>query len=302
MLLPAEEPCEQELIPERDHEAWKGRAAGVAGTCLLLGAAIFAIMGQRTSGSDRSLKHLRVGESTQLSALGQLSAMQMQEESRNLEDDKDNDDEEDELSEKSDWVPYDGWPCREGEEIFFGKCYASCANLTNGDFPYRNDDCTCCKSLPCVQDPALMLDDCGKFNKNSVGLTPMEPLLPDCPYANEELFEGLCYKKCALMTNGMFPYRSAMNTCGNGKYGGNWTMGLGPCSGFGIGGTKCAPHIPLAAGSGYEQVHDHDKHLPGRAPLGFTKLPDFTVPEKIMAQVPQSVQAATPMPLPIHTN
>jgi len=304
MLLPTTD-SQAELIPARGSESWKGRAAGVVGGCLLIGAAIVAIMG---GGSDKSLNHLRVGASTQLNALGQLSATEIQQESTQLRvkpdrvlGDKGSTEEDDEdLSPEADWKPYIGWPCREGEEIFFGKCYTSCAAVTKGTHPHRNNDCTCCMDEPCVTSSERTLDDCAIFNIGLDGDRPMQPLLPDCPYANEEIFEGLCFKKCTMMTKGLFPVRSAMNTCSNGKYGGNWTMGFGPCSGFGIGGTKCAPHIPMAAGSGYSQDLVEIQEAPGRAPLGFKKLPELTVPEDIMAQVPEAAQkilASTPMPL-----
>jgi len=305
MLLPADESREQaELIPARDSESWKGRAAGVVGGCLLVGAAVVAIVGRGTFGSDKSLKHLRIEGSTQLNALGQLSAAEIQQESNQLRVKPDRglgdaDDDED-LSPEADWNPHAGWPCREGEEIFFGKCYKSCEAETNGTYPHRNDECTCCMDEPCVSSPERTQDDCTRFNRNIDGDRAKQPLLPDCPYANEEIFEGLCFKKCSIMTKGLFPFRSAMNTCSNGKYGGNWTMGFGPCSGFGIGGTKCAPHIPMADGAGYSQDLDQMEQLPGRAPLGFKKLPQITAPEHLMEQVPEAVEkilASTPVPL-----
>jgi len=207
--------------------------------------------------------------------------------------------EDDDLSPGANWKPYNGWPCREGEELFFGHCYKSCDAETNGTHPNRNDDCTCCMDSPCISGSSRTLNDCARFDVNMDGERPMQPLLPDCPYANEEIFEGLCYTKCTVMTKGLFPFRTAMNTCSNGKYGGNWTMGFGPCSGFGIGGTKCAPHIPMAAGTGYSQELEARQQLPGRAPLGFKKLPEITAPEVLMKEVPaklEEVMASTPLP------
>eukprot|EP00440_Ansanella_granifera_P034561 gb/GFBE01037493.1/.p1 GENE.gb/GFBE01037493.1/~~gb/GFBE01037493.1/.p1 ORF type:complete len:259 (+),score=47.38 gb/GFBE01037493.1/:1-777(+) len=159
-----------------------------------------------------------------------------------------------------------GWPCSTNEEIFFGNCFASCSNLTNGEFPYRGEDCTCCKSLPCSTLPGEFVTDCDKLKKDSKGFIPHMPMLPECAYENEELYQGLCYTKCSLLTRGQYPIRTGLNTCSNHKFGGNWTMGVGLCSGFGIGGTKCLPHIPRAAGAGFVQPANTK---PGIAPLGF---------------------------------
>merc|ERR1711879_302889 len=64
-----------------------------------------------------------------------------------------------------------------------------------------------------------------------------------------------------------YPIRTGMNTCSNGHYGGDWTMGFGVCSGFGIGKTACMPNIPQATGAGYLTSPGA---TPGEAPLGFT--------------------------------
>jgi len=302
----------------------------LVGGGLLALTAFCAVLGHGHAGSEKGFKQLRVERSTRLDALQGDSASIVEDffqgsddtNQTTVEPDKteseqttvEPDDEKDEeaeddkggkgqneidLSPESSWKPYDGWPCREGEELFFGHCYKSCDAETNGTHPHRNDDCTCCMDTPCISGSSRTWNDCARFDVNLYGARPMQPLLPDCPYANEEIFDGLCYTKCAIMTKGLYPFRTAMNTCSNGKYGGNWTMGFGPCSGFGIGGTKCAPHIPMATGTGYSQDLQARQQLPGRAPLGFKKLPEITAPEVLMKEVPEKLQAfmaSTPIP------
>lgn len=163
-----------------------------------------------------------------------------------------------------------GWPCAMGEEILFSKCYKTCANLTKGNLPFRSADCTCAKSIEVMKNSSVpAITDCKRFNVGENGLDSHRPYLPDCPYENEELFEGLCFYKCDLLTMGKYPLRTGPNTCSGSTYMSNWTMGLGFCNGFGIGGTKCMPHIPKAAKQAFSQ---HGK-TPGQAPLGWTNWP-----------------------------
>mmetsp|Transcript_35380 Transcript_35380/g.75357 ORF Transcript_35380/g.75357 Transcript_35380/m.75357 type:complete len:307 (+) Transcript_35380:61-981(+) len=167
---------------------------------------------------------------------------------------------------------HEGWPCEPTEELFFGKCYISCANVTSGNFTFRDNDCTCCKEHPCdYSDEERFRSDCPKHNADSKGEQAHPPFLTDCPFETEELFQGLCYKKCSLMTNDKYPIRTGMNTCSNSNFGGNWTMGFGPCSGFGIGGgQKCLPHIPKPMGAGHFASPQDQK---GVAPMGFKTVP-----------------------------
>eukprot|EP00930_Biecheleria_cincta_P022186 TRINITY_DN16240_c0_g1_i1.p1 TRINITY_DN16240_c0_g1~~TRINITY_DN16240_c0_g1_i1.p1 ORF type:complete len:298 (+),score=43.03 TRINITY_DN16240_c0_g1_i1:83-976(+) len=162
-----------------------------------------------------------------------------------------------------------GWPCAIGEEILFGKCYRTCANLTDNKLPFRAGACTCCQSIDCLNSSVPSETDCSKFNLGANGLWAHEPFLPDCPYENEELYEGLCYSKCSLLTMGKYALRTGVNTCSGDKYKSNWTVGLGFCSGFGIGGTKCMPHIPKAARQGFPQPGK----TPGKSPLGISDWP-----------------------------
>lgn len=163
-----------------------------------------------------------------------------------------------------------GWPCGIGEEMHFSKCYQTCANMTENRFPFRASPCKCCKSIDCLKsNSAAAVNDCARFNVGATGLSAHRPYLPDCPYENEELFEGLCFYKCSLLTMGKYSLRTGVNTCSGDRYMSNWTMGLGMCNGFGIGGTKCMPHIPKAA----KQAFSQPGHTPGQAPMGWTNWP-----------------------------
>lgn len=146
----------------------------------------------------------------------------------------------------------DYWPCRKGEEIFGNLCYKTCGSLTDGSLPYRWDGCTCCSELPCPLFVAGKFNlNCTMLNKNSTGGDPIAPQLTVCENPDEELFMGLCYLKCSVLTYARLPIRTGMNTCSrNNNWAANWTMGFGPCSGFGIGSglsKYCWPAIPQVA-------------------------------------------------------
>lgn len=183
-----------------------------------------------------------------------------------------------------------GWPCELGEEIFFGQCFVSCKNATKGARPFRQEDCTCCAELPCVTTDSA--SDCAMFGVGANGVPNHPPLLTNCPNPDEELYRGLCYTACGNLTNGYYPLRTGMNTCSNYEYGGNWTMGFGVCSGFGVGGNNCLPRIPSATGVGSAGNARSFKDV-GQAPMGFTKLP---VPERVAVMqseiTPEAASAA----------
>jgi len=111
---------------------------------------------------------------------------------------------------------HDGNLCADDEEEHLGMCYQKCAAMTNGEFPIRTTAWSCCMERPC-----------SFFNSKFVGT-----FLPckgfdvsgakeggGCPHSagacmeNEEFNLGICYKKCAVLTNNSYPYRSAASSC-----------------------------------------------------------------------------------------
>jgi len=107
-----------------------------------------------------------------------------------------------------------GGRCDLGEELFAGLCYKKCNVLTNGQAPIRTSSWTCCEGHPCTpfnQHGSFgKLALCSGFDVSASGACPHNP--GDCR-ADEELFFGVCYKKCGLLTNGEFMHRIAAATC-----------------------------------------------------------------------------------------
>jgi len=196
-------------------------------------------------------------------------------------------------------VFHKGWPCQPGEEMFFGECYLSCEVATKGTHPKRQEDCTCCMQLPCVDITAIT--DCTRFDVGADMQPKHPPFLTDCPDADEELYLGLCYTKCSDLTKGYYKIRTGSNTCSSGLYGGDWTMGFGPCSGFGVGGTHCLPHIPKAEGAGFDGHAATDKDV-GVAPMGWTEVPLPNRAKVAMPLIPAPFQAAVTKSLKVITS
>lgn len=85
------------------------------------------------------------------------------------------------------------------------------------------------------------------------------PLAPDADLddgnfcnGDEELLQGLCYKKCSLLTNGTHPVRSTAMSCCRAKPCGftNTKISVGMCAGFDVSGDEESkdgcPHKPGA--------------------------------------------------------
>merc|ERR1712187_468596 len=108
---------------------------------------------------------------------------------------------------------HDGNQCEDNEEILAGLCYKKCSILTNGEYPQRSTAFTCCKTVACLLQQSLGGDcpvPCHGYDVSGHDTCPHPPggCLDD-----EELFLGLCYAKCDLLTNGQYPYRVAPLTC-----------------------------------------------------------------------------------------
>mmetsp|Transcript_50281 Transcript_50281/g.106859 ORF Transcript_50281/g.106859 Transcript_50281/m.106859 type:complete len:298 (+) Transcript_50281:80-973(+) len=115
---------------------------------------------------------------------------------------------------------HDSNVCSDDEEETGGLCYAKCASLTNGVYPYRKSGWECCKKETCN---ALF----GMFTccKTSPGMcsgfsvaggregTKACPHGPGACLSNEELYGGLCYMKCSVLTGDIYPHRVGASAC-----------------------------------------------------------------------------------------
>lgn len=109
----------------------------------------------------------------------------------------------------------DGNPCPDDEEVFEGLCYQKCSGLTEGRYPIRTTAFSCCMRQPCsffnskFTNPMKLCQGFDVGGHDEYGC-PHSP--GDC-LVNEEFHMGFCYKQCAVLTKGAFPYRSTATTC-----------------------------------------------------------------------------------------
>lgn len=113
----------------------------------------------------------------------------------------------------------DGNPCPDDEEVHGGLCYSKCSTLTQGKFPNRESAWTCCKDKPPCGSPGsgdTQMDVCAGYDTSSYAVDSCPHPVGSC-LLNEELFNGYCYKKCALITFGVLPHRRGPSSCCNVK-------------------------------------------------------------------------------------
>lgn len=111
---------------------------------------------------------------------------------------------------------HDGNLCGDDEELSGSLCYKKCSLLTNGAAPYRTTAFTCCTSKPCgLTNQKVKLLACSGYDVsgNINGQEGACPHPPGTCLQNEELLLGVCYKKCSIITNGEYPYRSTAFQC-----------------------------------------------------------------------------------------
>jgi len=103
-------------------------------------------------------------------------------------------------------------PCKDGEELMAGLCYARCGSLTHGRFPVRASPFSCCEKEPCTEKNTNLTGvmPCQGFDVNEHGSCPEAP---GACLDDEELFLGMCYMKCSILTDGDFSNRIAAITC-----------------------------------------------------------------------------------------
>jgi len=108
----------------------------------------------------------------------------------------------------------DGNLCNDDEEQMKGLCYMKCSLLTNGTHPIRTSPMTCCEKHPCsFFNQKVDAGLCSGYDVSGALLPGGCPHPPGTCLADEELKFNVCYKKCTILTDGMFPYRVAPLTC-----------------------------------------------------------------------------------------
>lgn len=146
--------------------------------------------------------------------------------------------------------PHQPGACLTNEELLLGVCYKQCSILTQGKFPYRVGAATCCMADSLMGCFDVRKDATNSDYNTGGGLgdhdqsTPNEahpplanltesvesastsyepptlapgagghaPNVSTC-FADEELYAGLCYKKCSLLSEGAYSIRTSSWTC-----------------------------------------------------------------------------------------
>jgi len=163
----------------------------------------------------------------------------------------------------------DGNVCNDDEEEHGALCYAKCSQLAGPAYPHRQSAWTCCNAAQC---PFMSLSCCkhdyGMCSGYSIaGMQEGNAICPHAPGGclnDEELFLGMCYMKCSLLTGGLNPYRAEIDGCCkstgayclaeegakdglNGMLITNSTFAVGGGCADSNAGTPCQPHPPLTA-------------------------------------------------------
>lgn len=143
--------------------------------------------------------------------------------------------------------------CDSNEELYLGTCYKKCSIMTNGTYAKRIAPTGCCRELSAKCILSSEVDFNGIFPGQGYNVDGQngKPHPPGICDGNEELFAGMCYKKCSILTNSEYKERSGPNTCC--KASPCWnpfeveSVG-GTCSGYAVGGGVIGDHnCPHAA-------------------------------------------------------
>jgi hypothetical protein len=144
---------------------------------------------------------------------------------------------------------HDGNACADNEEELGGLCYKKCSILTSGEAPIRTSPWTCCEHHPCgLTNQRGNVGHTVLCKGYDVSGTDTCPHKPGACLNNEELFLGVCYKRCSILTEDEYPNR------------------IGPASCCKANGISCLDfiyhdktNISFAVGGG---KGDHDKSTP----------------------------------------
>ena len=109
----------------------------------------------------------------------------------------------------------DGNKCASDEEEMLGTCYKKCVDLTGGYYPVRTSPFSCCKAEPCsFHNTRVHMSFCSGFDVAGDQEGHGCPNFEGACLTDEELFNGLCYKKCSLFADGAtYNHRVAPNMC-----------------------------------------------------------------------------------------
>lgn len=112
----------------------------------------------------------------------------------------------------------DGNVCADNEELHGGLCYKKCSLLTDSSHPFRSTPWTCCKANTCNPFRDGLRHDLGICSGYDVSSNDQGheacPHSPGACLANEELLAGVCYKKCSVLTRGVYAFRwSPVHCC-----------------------------------------------------------------------------------------
>jgi len=110
--------------------------------------------------------------------------------------------------------------CLEDEELYNGICYMKCSILTNGNAPYRQSASECCKDsnffclfMGNTESPYFGMGG-GQSPLTTAAHAPKVGGICDADgHGKEESFNGLCYKKCSVLTDGKYPVRVNPTAC-----------------------------------------------------------------------------------------
>ena len=153
----------------------------------------------------------------------------------------------------------DGNKCADDEEEFpasAGSCYKKCSDLTAGYFPIRTSPFSCCESEPCgFGNSKIHLNFCSGFDVAGDHEGLGCPNFEGACLTDEEMFGGICYKKCSLFPGTQaYDHRVAPNLCCSTrgfrcllpkylKFSAGFAVGGGAHDGNSL--TPALPHPPL---------------------------------------------------------
>lgn len=147
---------------------------------------------------------------------------------------------------------HDGNVCGDDEEMYGGLCYVKCSIITRGTHPIRTTAFSCCQAEDIAhcgfKNQEVNLKVCGGFDKagNVNGQTSACPHSGGTCFEDEELYLGVCYKKCSILTNNQYDSRVSPWTCCK-------SNGLSSCI-PGMGNTKSATSFNVGGSTGKDAV------------------------------------------------